>query len=33
MKDTLEFDGQNSMIEITKTGANEYFVCRQLIRA
>ncbi|MBE7661186.1 hypothetical protein F7646_11415 [Tenacibaculum finnmarkense genomovar finnmarkense] len=33
INDTLEFDGQNSMIEITKTGANEYFVCGQLIRA
>ncbi|WP_233901105.1 hypothetical protein [Tenacibaculum piscium] len=33
INDTLEFDGQNSMVEITKTGANEYFVCGQLIRA
>ncbi|MCG8813308.1 hypothetical protein G1K66_08540 [Tenacibaculum finnmarkense] len=33
INDTLEFDGQYSMIEITKTGANEYFVCGQLIRA
>ncbi|MBE7687421.1 hypothetical protein F6A46_04110 [Tenacibaculum finnmarkense genomovar ulcerans] len=33
INDTLEFDGQNSMIEITKTGANEYFICGQLIRA
>ncbi|ALU74342.1 hypothetical protein AUW17_05380 [Tenacibaculum dicentrarchi] len=33
VNDTLEFDGQNSLAEITKTGANEYFVCGQLIRA
>ncbi|MBE7686481.1 hypothetical protein F7647_10515 [Tenacibaculum piscium] len=33
INDTLEFDGQNSMVEITKISANEYFVCGQLIRA